>query len=189
MREPSVNYVGIEYAKAYWRYAADRCRRHSLENVRFVHTEAGSFLRNYVPVESLRCVHIYFPDPWPKKRHHKRRVIQEPFLRLVHEKLKAAGRVRIVTDHGEYFQSMGDQVRQVEDLFERLPFDGSASNQDQEWVGSNFERKYRRLGRSFHGMILSKRIEKRVDGSVLLIGILIPHGSRHTSIVPPGVRG
>lgn len=157
LRDPDVNYLGIEYAKSYWRYAADRCRRHDLKNVRIVHTEAESFIRHYVPAVSLRSVHIYFPDPWPKKRHHKRRILQSPFLILLHSKLQSGGRVRIVTDHAEYFQSMIYHVEQVVDIFERMPFESFPSNQDQEWVGTNFERKYRQEGRPFYGMILLKR--------------------------------
>lgn len=156
-RDPGVNFVGIEYAKAYWRYAADRCRRRDLGNVRVVHAEAGFFVRHYVPAVCLRCVHIYFPDPWPKKRHQKRRMVQSPFLALLHSKLQAGGTVRIVTDHAAYFQTMGEQIQHVSDLFEQIPFEKLSSVRDQEWVGTNFERKYRQLGRPFYGMILYKR--------------------------------
>lgn len=154
---PQVNYIGVEYARAYWRYAADRCRRRGLENVRLVHAEAGSFVRYYVPDGSLGRVHIYFPDPWPKKRHHKRRLIQEPFLRTLHSKLTADGQVNIATDHGEYFQWMVEHVQRVDVLFEQLPFQSPDSAGDGEWVGTNFERKYRQQGRSFHAMVLRKR--------------------------------
>ena len=154
---PQVNYIGIEYARAFWRYAADRCRRHGLDNVRLVHTEADLFLRNYVPDACLRCVHIYFPDPWPKKRHHKRRLIQTPFLHTLARVLEPAGDVRIATDHTGYFEWMLEHVAAVDDLFEQFPFDTPRAAGEGELVGTNFERKYRREGRPFSAMVLRKR--------------------------------
>ncbi len=154
---PQVNYIGIEYARAFWRHAADRCRRHGLPNVRLVHAEADFFIRNYVPAAAFRCVHIYFPDPWPKKRHHKRRLIQAPFLRSLHRVLQPGGTIRLATDHEGYFTWMTEHAAQVVELFDRLPFDTPASAGEGELVGTNFERKYRREGRPFFAMVLTRR--------------------------------
>jgi tRNA (guanine-N7-)-methyltransferase len=156
-REAGVKYIGVEYAKAFWRHAADRCRRHGLSNVRLVHIDAGVFVRNYVADEVFRQIHIYFPDPWPKKRHHKRRLIQEAMLRELHRVLRPGGRVRLATDHEAYFQWMEVEAAKVGELFERLAFESPESAGEGELVGSNFERKYRREGRSFQGMILVKK--------------------------------
>ena len=65
------------------RYAADRLRRNVCLNARMVRAEAGYFLNEFIPDASLSVLHVYFPDPWPKKRHHKRRLIQPPFLKTV----------------------------------------------------------------------------------------------------------
>ncbi len=154
---PQVNFIGIEYAGGFWRYAADRCRRHALQNVRLVHTEAAYFVRNYVPDGCFRQVHIYFPDPWPKKRHHKRRLIQAAFLRQLHRILVNTGTVRLATDHDDYFQWMAEHVEQVSELFARLAFESPDSAGEGELVGTNFERKYRREGRPFHAMCLKRR--------------------------------
>ena len=154
---PGVNYIGIEYAGAFWRYAADRLRRAGLPNVKLLHYEAASFVRQFCGDGVFRQVHIYFPDPWPKKRHHKRRLVQGPFLAQLHRVLEPAGRVRLATDHAEYFAWMQEHVAGVADLFEVLPFDSPASAGEGELVGTNFERKYRREGRSFHAMVLRRR--------------------------------
>jgi len=154
---PNVNYIGIEYARAYWRHAADRCRRHSLTNVKLIHTEAAFFIRNYVPNACMRQVHVYFPDPWPKKRHNKRRFIQADQLREIHRILEPSGQLRLATDHTDYFEWMCEHAEQVVDLFERLPFESPQSAGEGELVGTNFERKYRREGRPFNAMILKKR--------------------------------
>ena len=110
-----------------------------------------------MPEASLRRVHIYFPDPWPKARHHKRRTVQAPFLRHLHRVLRAGGEVRLATDHDDYFQWMQDHAAQVADLFERQPFERPGSAEAGELVGTNFERKYRREGRAFYAMTLAKR--------------------------------
>ncbi len=156
-RFPGVNYLGVEWARAYWRHAADRARRHGLNNVRLLRAEAGFFVRHFIPDGALRQVHVYFPDPWPKARHHKRRLLQEPFLRELHPRLARGGAVRIATDHQDYFAWIEEHAGRVADLYERLPFESPESAGADELVGTNFERKYRREGRPFHGLILRTR--------------------------------
>ncbi len=156
-RTPGVNYLGIEYAHAFWLHAADRIRRHGLPGVRMLWADAGEFVTWHCPDASFRQVHIYFPDPWPKKRHHKRRLINEPFLHELRRVLDDDGFVRIVTDHDDYFAWIEHHVSRVAAMFERLPFERPRGADDGEIVGTNFERKYRREGRPFHGMTLRKR--------------------------------
>ena len=161
---PELDLLGVEYARAFYRYAADRARRHALPNGRLLYADAASFLRLYVPSASLRQVHVYFPDPWPKKKHHKRRFVCEANLRELHRVLRGretddaeAGKVRLATDHADYFAWMEEAAAACDDAFERLAFERPGSGEADEWVGTNFERKYRREGRPFHGMILRKR--------------------------------
>jgi tRNA (guanine-N7-)-methyltransferase len=151
------NYLGIEWARQFWLYAADRCRRHELGNVRLLHADAATFIEWHVADAVFRQVHIYFPDPWPKKRHHKRRLIRAAFLSQLHRVLTADGRVHIVTDHDDYFAWMIEQLNGVSNLFERRPFEGPDSGDEGEIVGTNFERKYRREGRPFHAMTLLRK--------------------------------
>ncbi|MEM8784044.1 MAG: tRNA (guanosine(46)-N7)-methyltransferase TrmB [Planctomycetota bacterium] len=168
-REPGTDFLGIEIAKAFWRHAADRARRHGVANARLLWHDAPTFLRTHVADATFRRVHIYFPDPWPKARHHKRRLIQPPFLRELHRVLRPAGEaagdppvvpeVRLATDHTEYFTWMEEAagVAVGEGLFERLEFVPLASAGPGELVGTNFERKYRPEGRRFRGLVLRKR--------------------------------
>src|SRR3954471_14719996 len=101
---PDVNFFGIEWANWFWRYASDRLRRNGCTNARAVRAEALFFLREHVPDASISVLHVYFPDPWPKKRHHKRRLVQEPFMQQAKRVLAPRGRLQIVTDHQGYFE-------------------------------------------------------------------------------------
>ena len=117
--------------------------------------EATYFVRNFLPDASLAAVHIYFPDPWPKARHHKRRLIQEPFVAQLARVLAPAGRLRIVTDHLDYFQQIESVLKSSSLLVgEYAPLDTA---DDGEVVGTNFERKYRREGRPFYAIQAEKR--------------------------------
>jgi tRNA (guanine-N7-)-methyltransferase len=151
---PEINFFGIEWARWFWRFASDRLRRNGCTNVRTIRAEAAYFLSEFVPPDSLTVLHIYFPDPWPKKRHHKRRLIQEPFLRLAHRLLVPGGRMQIVTDHQDYFEW-------IEPLMAASPlrvieYNRPGSAGEGEFVGTNFERKYQREGRPFYALAAVK---------------------------------
>lgn len=147
---PEVNYFGIEWARWFWRYASDRLRRHGCTNARTVRAEALYFLREFITDGTLSVLHVYFPDPWPKKRHHKRRLIQAPFLDEAHRVLRPGGRLQIVTDHQDYFEQIEQVVRGSKLTVVDYNRPGSAG--DGEFVGTNFERKYAREGRPFHAI-------------------------------------
>lgn len=153
---PDINYLGIEWAKQFWRYAADRARRHGLHGIRLLRHDAVVFVTWYCPDAVFRQVHIYFPDPWPKARHNKRRTLQAPFLRQLHRVLQPGGILRMVTDHDDYFAWIQNHAAQVTDIFEEIAFERPPATGDGEVVGTNFERKYRREGRPFHAMAMKK---------------------------------
>lgn len=146
---PEANFLGIEYALAYCRYAADRYRRHGLENVRMLHADAGAFFSDCLPDDSVWRVHIYFPDPWPKRKHRVRRLFQPPFLKEIHRVLKPGGQLILVTDHMDYFHQMRDVLHTTDLSFATIPFPRFI-NEDGEIVGTNFERKYIEEGRPFY---------------------------------------
>jgi len=153
---PELNFLGIEWAGAYARYAADRFRRHGLTNVRMLHGDATQFIRQCVGDESVWRVHIYFPDPWPKRKHHRRRSIQAPFVKEVHRILKPGGQLIIVTDHLEYFRHIR-QVLAAAEGFARVGFPQMTTG-DEELVGTNFERKYIAQGRPFYSSARMKYV-------------------------------
>lgn len=142
-RSPETGFLSIEWASAYAEGLRDRIRRRDLRNVRVVRAEAGRLLREAVPAGSVRAVHVYFPDPWPKKRHHKRRLVTPAFAGAVAEALAPGGELRFVTDHAEYFV----EAKAVLDAEPRL--EGVAVPADMVDL-SNYERKYRAEGRPIH---------------------------------------
>ncbi len=155
--EPNTNFLGIEWAGEFWAYAADRVRRVGLTNVKVLRGDATDFLRGRTPDAIASVIHLYFSDPWPKSRHHKRRVVQDHTLREFHRVLCPQGELRIVTDHDELWQWDVEHVDRAQELFERRDFARPASAGEGELVGTNFERKFRREGRPFHAMTLVKR--------------------------------
>ncbi len=151
-----VNYLGIEKAGEFYRYAADRMRRRELENVRILRADATEFIRFRCPPGVTQVIHLYFSDPWPKKRHHKRRVIQDESLRQFHRVLTSGGELRLVTDHDDLWAWYEDHAARHGDLFERRVFVAPDSAEDGELVGTNYERKFTHEGRPFHAMVLKK---------------------------------
>ena len=152
---PEVNFFGIEWARWFWQYASDRLRRNGCLNARTVRAEANFFLTEHVPSDSLDVLHIYFPDPWPKARHHKRRLIQEKFMPVVQRVLKPGGRLQIVTDHQGYFEeNMEPAVRGS--ALKVVDYNRPGSANEGEFVGTNFERKYQREGRPFYAIAAVK---------------------------------
>ena len=145
-----INLFGIEYAKPYAAYSADRVRRAGLTNVRILHCDAAHFFKVCLADSSLWRVHIYFPDPWPKRRHHRRRLIQPTFVGQVRRVLQPGGQLVIVTDHQDYFRQIqcvaGNAVG-----FARIRFPRTGGT-NGEIVGTNFERKYIAQGRPFYSI-------------------------------------
>ena len=100
---PDHNFLGIEIADKYARFSASRLAKHALRNAVIVHGDARRVFRALLPTETVAAVHVYFPDPWWKKRHRKRRVMTAPFLGEVVRVLASTGRLHFWTDVKEYF--------------------------------------------------------------------------------------
>lgn len=153
---PEVNFFGIEWARWFWRYASDRLRRHGCTNARTARTEALFFLREYVRDATVSVLHVYFPDPWPKARHHKRRLVQEPFLKEAQRVLIPGGRLQVVTDHQGYWEENIEPMVRASALTV-VDYNRPGSAGEGEFVGTNFERKYQREGRPFYAIAAVKR--------------------------------
>ena len=108
--EPELNFVGIEVHEPGVGRLLRALQSRNLGNVRVAMRDALDILRHQTRPGSLKDIRIYFPDPWPKKRHHKRRIVQGPFLDLVADRLRPGGRLHLATDWQPYAEWMLEQL-------------------------------------------------------------------------------
>ena len=137
-QRPEVNFLGIEVMKALQLYAATRLAIRGLTNARVACTDAKWLLTNCVAPASVAAVHVYFPDPWWKARHKKRRVFTDEFAAAVERALIPGGRLHIATDVEEYYGVMTELVAA------RAAFRELGHRIDHEMTDApmtNFERK------------------------------------------------
>lgn len=151
---PEVNFLGLEYARAYAAYCADRLRRAGLTNARMLRAEAAHFFKVCLPGACLMRVHVYFPDPWPKRKHHRRRLIQPSFIAEVRRVLQPGGQFIVVTDHFDYFRHIRRVLHNAPGFVRiAMPRMTDAAG---ELTGTNFERKYIAQGRPFYATALMR---------------------------------
>ncbi len=103
---PELNYVAVEVYDPGLGQLMLRAEKLGVENLRLMHGDAVVLLTSHVPPDSLAGVRLYFPDPWPKKRHHKRRIVQPSFVSLVASRLAPGGTFHLATDWENYAEQM-----------------------------------------------------------------------------------
>jgi tRNA (guanine-N7-)-methyltransferase len=131
--------------------------RRQLQNVAIIQHDAVDIFTYMIPDNSLSGVHLFFPDPWPKKKHHKRRLLQEPFLRLLSHKLKDKGYLYFVTDWEEYAFSVLHLIN--ESAFFRNSYEGFAPPADWRPT-TRFEEKAQEKGHRIYEVRSIKSIKK-----------------------------
>jgi tRNA (guanine-N7-)-methyltransferase len=146
---PETNFVGVEIVRKYQLFTATRLAKRRLPNVRVACADAGPFLRDCVPAASLQTVHVYFPDPWWKKRHHKRRVFTAEFAQQCFRALRPGGELSAATDVPEYAVVMADTMASLPAFRPVPPPEPGTPAHDLDYL-TNFERKFRKLGKAIH---------------------------------------
>ncbi|MDO5290659.1 MAG: tRNA (guanosine(46)-N7)-methyltransferase TrmB [Pseudomonadota bacterium] len=127
-----------------------------LRNLRIIQHDAVEVLTHMVAPSTLHGVHIYFPDPWHKKRHHKRRLIQPPFVRLLAERLAPGGYLHLATDWQPYAEQML-QVLSAEPLLHNTATDASGYVPRPAWrPETKFERRGLRLGHGVWDLVFAR---------------------------------
>jgi tRNA (guanine-N7-)-methyltransferase len=154
---PAVNYLGIEKSASFFRILRERVIKSSLENIRLIKGEAGYLLKKFVPENSVSAIHIYFPDPWPKKKHRKRRLINNGFLASVASALKKHGSLFIATDFQDYFEEIVAAARACVAIEELSCRDLSAETRDPNAALTAYERKYLTQGRTIYTALYRKK--------------------------------
>src|SRR5690625_335961 len=118
-QQPQTNFIAIEVFDAGVGALLRRIDEHQCPNLRVIQYDAVAVLRDMIADSTLAGVHVYFPDPWPKKRHHKRRLIQAPFVDLVAQRLAPNGYIHCATDWGPYAEQMLEVLSQCPTLKNR----------------------------------------------------------------------
>jgi tRNA (guanine-N7-)-methyltransferase len=143
---PERSFLGIEIDKGLQLYVAGRLARRKIPNVKVAQGDAGRLLTQHLPDACLDVLHVYFPDPWWKKKHRKRRVFNEAFAQQAARVLKPGGLFKIATDVAEYFQVMlGIMTEHPE--FTALQGGREERVKTPAQPMTNFEKKARNVGR------------------------------------------
>ncbi len=141
--QPEHDFLGIEIAKKYADYAAARLVRLKLDNGKVISGDGLRLFREWFPDNSLAAVHVYFPDPWWKSRHKKRRVLNEVFLRDVERTLVPGGRLHFWTDVEEYYKTTLELIAATVKLVGPLPVVEKPAEHDLDYR-THFERRTRK---------------------------------------------
>jgi len=123
---PEFDFLGVEVHEPGIGHCLIRIRETGVENLRLINHDAIEVLQHQIPASSLARINLYFPDPWPKKRHHKRRILQPSFLALCNGALQEGGHLHIATDWANYAEHI-DETLDASPLFslqERREHDG-----------------------------------------------------------------
>lgn len=146
--DPAADYVGIEVHRPGVGACLMEAEAQQVKNLRVIEHDAVEVLENWVPDRSLDKVQIYFPDPWHKKRHHKRRIIQPHFMVLLAQKMKPAGILHLATDWENYAEHMLEVINPLPE-WENLAADQSYLPRPPERPLTKFEQRGQRKG---HGV-------------------------------------
>lgn len=137
-QHPEINYIGIEVFQAGVGKLLNEIETRNLTNIRIIEHDAIEVLENMIPDASLAGFHIFFPDPWQKKKHHKRRLVRRPRTNLLMRKLQKKGYLYMVTDWYEYAEDAFAELTATEGLCSQ--YEGFAP--PQEWrPRTKFEQK------------------------------------------------
>lgn len=141
--QPERNFIGIEKSLHYHRLIRDRVAKRGLRNIRLINHDAFLVMRDMLPDASIAEVHIYFPDPWPRKKEQKRRIIRPEALQEMRRVLVDGGTGIYVTDHREYFEVAAPLIAEHFASETRVPGPDDPPR-------TNYEAKYREEGRPIY---------------------------------------
>lgn len=155
LARPEINFLGIEIQRKYALYTATRLAKRELGNAKMACADARIFFARRVPAGTVQAVHIFFPDPWWKTRHRKRRLLTAEFIEACSVVLRPGGKIFFVTDVADYFAESDGLFRQQTALRALPPPEVRSPEHDLDYL-TNFERKYRKEGRPIHRGLYEK---------------------------------
>jgi tRNA (guanine-N7-)-methyltransferase len=166
---PAENYLGVEVHQPGVGHLLLKMKQHGIMNIRIANDDAVEFLRERVPTESLAGVRIYFPDPWPKKRHHKRRLIQPSLIELLASRMLPGALLHLATDWEPYAQHMLEVMRSSE-IFVNLSPSGDFCEQPEWRPETKYERRAEGLGHRVRDLLFKRIPLPNGFGASLALG-------------------
>jgi tRNA (guanine-N7-)-methyltransferase len=152
-QHPANDYLGIEVHTPGVGSLLKVIAGQNLANVRIVQHDAVEVLHNMIAPETFDAVHVFFPDPWPKKRHHKRRLLQPQFVALLVERMKTGAYLHAATDWQEYAEQILDVLRREPRLANSVP---EYAPRPAYRPQTKFEARGRKLGHGVWDIIFRK---------------------------------
>lgn len=162
---PEQDYIGIEVYRPGVGSLLSKIAAHQLKNIRIFAEDAVLVLRQCIANESLSAIYIFFPDPWPKQRHHKRRLIQPGFIDLLKTKLCEGGVLHLATDWEAYAQHMLMTLTQAPSWENQAGFEQFHPRPDYRPL-TKFEQRGQRLGHQAKDLLFRKKEENLLKGGV-----------------------
>ena len=158
LSNPQGCYVGVEYSRKKLDKVLSKAAQSGVENFRVLHADAARILHPLFPASSLIRVFILFPDPWPKKRHHKKRLIQSNFVRQLAEKMIAGADLELRTDDHHYFGQMMEVLEAEPVLRNRVGAGAYLVDplEPNDYIPTIFESKFREMGKTIYYLYYQK---------------------------------
>ena len=143
--DPASDYIGIEVHEPGVGHCMLHAEKAKVSNIRLIRYDAIDVLRNQIPDKSLRRMNLYFPDPWPKKRHHKRRILRLSFLEHAARKIEPDGTLHIATDWENYAEEI-DALIESQECFSLSEKRAHSGDDPLDRPVTKFERRGLKLG-------------------------------------------
>lgn len=154
--EADKNFIGIEVHEPGVGHLLMALEKHDIENVRVACEDAVPFIEKRIAPQSLAGVRIYFADPWPKKRHHKRRIIQPEFVALLADRITSGGILHLATDWQPYADHMLEAMQTCAE-FENLSPDGDYCDKPDWRPSTKYEERGKRLGHEVRDLLYRRK--------------------------------
>lgn len=154
---PDKDYLGIEVHSPGVGHLLHLIETSAISNLRVSNHDAVEVLKNQIPDASLDRLQLFFPDPWHKKKHHKRRIVRDDFVIMVATKLKPGGIFHLATDWEHYAEQMLQVLSECE-LFENVSADNTFVEKPDERPLTKFEQRGQRLGHGVWDLLFKKRL-------------------------------
>lgn len=155
-KNPNINFLSIERVGKWLFKGKEKAGKRGVANIKFLKAEAKTILEEAIPSKSVSVFHVYFPDPWPKKRHKRRRFVNPYFLKLIAEKLMDNGILELVTDDENYYKYMRESISETKELWRNI-----RESINQRFLGdemkTDYELKFEAQNKKIHYMEISKK--------------------------------